>query len=132
MKQLIHICLSMLLVMATMGVTLHQHYCGEELRNSGLEKFEGCCSEDAAESAGAEDMGCCENSTTQLQADSTFQLKQYTASIALLPAALPQIFLSFFEDLQKLVVEESPLPLYAEAPPLNGPPYLASLCVLLI
>lgn len=131
MKQLLHICLSMLLVMSTMGVTLHQHYCGEELQNSGLEKYTGCCSDEGADGA-AEDKGCCENSTTELRADDDFQLKQFTASIALLPAPITQLFLSYFEGLLKSVADATPIPHFAEAPPLEGRHYLASLCILLI
>ncbi|EMR02717.1 HYC_CC_PP family protein [Cesiribacter andamanensis] len=129
MKQLVHICMSMLLVMATMGVTLHQHYCGDELQNTGLEKYSGCCSDEGTD---AGKNGCCENSTTEFRADGEFQQAHFSAPIALLPAALPQLFLSFAQSLQLEQAHTTPLPLFAEAPPLYGSPYLASLCTLLI
>lgn len=131
MKKLIHICMSMLLVVATTGLTLHQHYCGDELMQSGLEQHNSCCSDSDADATGTNG-DCCDNTVTTLGTDTGFQAGHFSAAIALLPAALPQLFLTYFESLLRLSSELTTLPHFAEAPPRYGMPYLASLCVLLI
>lgn len=84
MKKYFHICLSILLLISTTGVSVSKHICGEEIHDLALYQEADNCH-------GEHDMnmdGCCENETGHFQVQDDFQLEysltvNYTADFLL-------------------------------------------------
>jgi hypothetical protein len=121
MKQLISICLSVLLLASSTGITYAQHFCGEYKMLSEItlgEKHLSCGM--AMEMPGCEDESadhdCCDNEYVNVETDDTFAKASFDISFnTQFVAAFVSVFIlqtpENFPDTSKFIADYDPPPL---------------------
>ncbi|MEM1135420.1 MAG: hypothetical protein AAGI07_06230 [Bacteroidota bacterium] len=98
-NRFLHIALAFNLMVATIGVTIDKHFCGELLQKVSLLGKTGTCCDMEAEMP--ED--CCHNETEALQLDDDFQKPHFAfsfQSIAIHPIVfIPKPSFNFFQTI---------------------------------
>ncbi|MDP4184584.1 MAG: hypothetical protein Q8862_05410 [Bacteroidota bacterium] len=107
-KKVSHIILALLLILATAGLTISKHYCGNNLVSVSLSgQDKSCCGDNC---------GCCHTKTTHVQVSETFVFSasdiQLDTPVFCVPVQT-EILLSH----PKYTLKQAPLHLSDPAPP---------------
>ncbi len=99
MQKIASIALALLLAVASMGVTLHQHYCGGKLKDTSLFSFldsASCCGDKEMP------MDCCQDEEVRIQLDEDYQLDAFSVDWKIDVAAfIPTVVVAILEQVDQ-------------------------------